>query len=207
MGSAGGRSAELATFRYAIYVDGTRSDRRRRQLRCDGGPAASPVRAACPRCRRDHTRSSSPPSSTPTASSKARSPPPLRVTVTGSTSRGDRRPAPAGRDRHYGRRRQARPLHCVADGLNDVVDFAITPDDRIVVAERAGRVRIVEGASVADALATVPASPLPTGRSWPSRWIRTSRGTGMSSSSMHRPERSESSGIGSPAARWSIGWR
>jgi glucose/arabinose dehydrogenase len=45
----------------------------------------------------------------------------------------------------------------VAQGLGEIVDFALLPDGRLIVAERAGRVRFVAGGSMTDGLRSTTA--------------------------------------------------
>jgi glucose/arabinose dehydrogenase len=141
-------AAELATFRYAIYVDGVRSvvadvscGAAAGGFACSGRlPAMTPG---------THTLELAAYFDTDEFLESGKSPP-LRVTVTGLTTQAIADPLQSGEIiTSVDGVRLAAAL--VADGLSDVVDFAITPDGRIVVAERAGRVRVVEGASLEEA--------------------------------------------------------
>lgn len=147
--------AELATFRYAIYVDGTRFELGEVTCGSTAGPGGFACSGRLPAMSvGTHTLElasffdaggiiESPKSS------------PLRVTVTAATSQPSAMPLQPGDNlTTVDGVRLAATL--VVNGLSDIVDFALAPDGRIVVAEGAGRVRILTGTSVSDALAVGP---------------------------------------------------
>lgn len=148
-------AAELATFRYAIYVDGTRFELTDVTCPPPPGPGGFACSGRLPTMSiGSHTLELA---AFFDAGGIVESPksPPLRVIVTGTTSPAAAAPLQSGDTVTTGDGvRLGATL--VASGLNDIVDFALMPDSRIVVAERAGRVRIVAGKAVADAL---PAGP------------------------------------------------
>ena len=143
--------AELATFRYAIYVDNARSELT--EVTC--GQTSTATGFACsarlPAMNNGaHTLeiaafydSGGIVESTRSAS--------LRVTVTGATAPTEAAPLQPGETITT-----ADGVRLAADllvsGLEDVADIAVAPDGRIFVAERGGRLRIVSGDVVSAAL-------------------------------------------------------
>ena len=139
-------TTELATFRYAIYVDGVRSvvaDAACGSTAGAGGFACSGRLPAIP--AGTHTLELAAFFDTDGIVESGKSPP-LRVTVTGLTSPDITAPLQPGEiiTSVDGVRLTTTLL---AGGLRDVVDFAIAADGRVLVAERAGRVRVVAPAS------------------------------------------------------------
>jgi glucose/arabinose dehydrogenase len=139
-----GDSGDFATFRYAIYVDGTRSELA--DASCDSTPRA--VGFAC---------SARLPAMSPGAHTlelasfvvadevleSSRSSP-LRVFVAGATVRTAERasawrPGTVLATTDHVRLR----IDLVADGLSEPTDVAFAPDGRLFVAERGGGVRVV----------------------------------------------------------------
>ena len=148
-------AAELATFRYAIYVDGTRSEVADANCGGTAGAAGFACSGRLPAMSNGaHTLELAAFFDAGGIVESAKSAP-LRVTVAGTAAPASATTLKAGeivatRD---GARLETALL---ASGLDDVVDLAVMPDGRLVVAERAGRVRIVAGASVTDALRAGP---------------------------------------------------
>ena len=152
-------AVDLATIRYAIYVDGTRTE-------AAGVTCAASSMAAGFACTARLPTLSPGAHSLQIASfvddggvlESARSAA-LQVTVTASTTsaapaRADAgaraREQPAARSRD-GVAAPALETALVADGIDDATDLAFAPDGRLFVAERAGQVRIVrDGRLIAD---------------------------------------------------------
>ena len=135
-------AAQLATFEYAIYIDGTRG-----VLTGATCPAAGSGTFACsaafpPMTPGPHTIELT---SFTTASGvviESDRSAPLRVSVAASSAPADTAlPASATIVTSEGHRLQAA---IAARGLNDPTDLAIGSDGRIFVAERAGRVRVLD---------------------------------------------------------------
>jgi glucose/arabinose dehydrogenase len=137
-------TVELSTFRYAIYVDGARSE----VAETSCGPAAGTNGFACtgrlpPMTPGQHTLELATfvvddGSTLESARSTG-----LRVNVTSSTIglRADAlRPGDAGTTLDGVRLH----LEVVADSLDEAVDIAFAPDGRLFIAERAGTLRVVE---------------------------------------------------------------
>jgi glucose/arabinose dehydrogenase len=144
-------TAELATFRYAIYVDGARSEVAEATCAPTAGAAGFPCSGRLPTMAPgSHTieLASFYESGGIIESQKSVA---LRVTVTGATAPVAAAPLQPGDvvTTSDGVRLAADLL---VSGLEDAVDVAVAPDGRLVIAERAGRVRIVHGARVGDAL-------------------------------------------------------
>jgi glucose/arabinose dehydrogenase len=150
--------AELATFRYALYVDGTRFE----VAGTTCAPAASAGGFAC---------SGALPTMAPGAHTlelaafydsdgilESAKSAPLRVTVTGATSPVDATPLQPG-DGITTSDSVRLTADLLVSGLEDLVDVAVAPDGRLVIAERTGRVRIVSGDVVADAMPVTEGSP------------------------------------------------
>ena len=143
--------AELATFRYAIYVDGTRVELA--DVTC--AQAATAAGFAC--SARLPTMSNGShgleiaafyDSSGIVESAKS---PLLRVTVTGATAPVGAAPMQPGEVISTTDGVQL-AADLVVSGLDDVVDIAVAPDGRLLVAERSGRLRIVAGDTVVESL-------------------------------------------------------
>jgi glucose/arabinose dehydrogenase len=144
-------TAELATFRYAIYVDGTRFELTEVTCGSTAGAGGFPCSGRLPAMSvGSHTLELA---AFIDAGGIAESPrsAPLRVNVTAATSPVIAQPLQPG-DTVTTADGVKLGATLLASGLDDVVDFALMPDGRIVVAERAGRVRIVAGKAVGDAL-------------------------------------------------------
>jgi glucose/arabinose dehydrogenase len=144
-------TAELATFRYAIYVDGTRSEIADARCGATAGPGGFECSGRLPAMTPGtHTLELATFFDSIGTIEGAKSPP-LRVIVVASANAAAATPLQPGNvvTTADGIKLEAA---LAASGLNDVVDFALMPDGRIVVAERAGRVRIASGTAVTDAL-------------------------------------------------------
>lgn len=133
-------AAELSSYRYAIYVDGNRSELSGVTCGTDPGAAGYPCSGNLPPMSNgSHTLELA---AFNAAGESARSAP-LRVTVTGlspgAQSGGEWITGPAG-DTTDGVRLHAERL---LDGFSEPVDAAFTPDGRLIVAERAGRIRVI----------------------------------------------------------------
>ncbi|HVL66191.1 MAG TPA: PQQ-dependent sugar dehydrogenase [Vicinamibacterales bacterium] len=154
-----GDSAELGTFRYAIYVDGTRFELTETACSPSRGSTGFPCSARLP--------AMSPGShvlelaafvlegSGVVESAKSA---PLRVTVVGAT-------APAAADPLQdgdavvtadGARLTAR---LVAEDLHEPSDIAVAPDGRLFIAERGGRVRVQSGGGLTTGLVLPEVAP------------------------------------------------
>jgi aldose sugar dehydrogenase len=132
-------TAELAAFRYAIYVDGARSE----MMGVSCATAASAAGFACsgqlpPMTTGAHTLELA------TFNDAGESPrsAPLRVTVTGlAPGGGDWIGGPAGETTD----RVALVTERLLDGFVEAADAAFTPDGRLITVERPGRVTIARG--------------------------------------------------------------
>jgi glucose/arabinose dehydrogenase len=145
-------TSELATFRYALYVDGARGEVASATCAPAAGPGGFPCSGALPTMAPGaHTLELAAFYESGGIIESAKSAP-LRVTVTGATSPVDAMPLQPGDviTTSDGVRLTADLL---VSGLEDLVDVAVAPDGRLVIAERSGRVRIVHGSTVSDALA------------------------------------------------------
>jgi len=145
--------AELATFRYAIYVDGVRSEIAAATCAATSGAGGFACSGQLPAMAPGaHTLELATFFNSGGIVESTRSAP-LRVTVTGATSPIGATPLQPGDvvATSDGVRLAADLL---VSGLDDVVDVAVAPDGRLFVAERAGRVRIVSGSTVVDALSS-----------------------------------------------------
>lgn len=144
-----GDDVELSTFRYAVYVDGVRTELT--DARCSGPASANgfPCDARLPAMSvGSHTLELvSFAIDDPTLESSRSQP--IRLTVaggavtTGSIVSGEERTA-------SGARLLVTPI---AAGLQDVTDAAVSPDGRVFITERQGAIRVVEQ----DRLAPEPA--------------------------------------------------
>ena len=138
-------AAELVTIRYAIFVDGTRSELSDTSCTTPAAAGGFPCTARLPAMSAGaHTLELTAfivDSGTQLESARSS---PLRVVVGPAATAGG---APAAVWQHGSTvttRDGARlRLDLVADGLTDPTDLAFTSDGRIFVAERAGRVRVV----------------------------------------------------------------
>jgi glucose/arabinose dehydrogenase len=138
-------TAELATFRYAVYVDGTRAEMAdtvcgttasTNGFACSGRlPALSPGQ---------HTLELVAFTSEGDTTSESPRSAPLRVNVTAMVAgaqAGSLRAGPVGTTSDGIPLR----LDIVLDGLDEPSDIAFAPDGRLFIAEREGIVRIVDG--------------------------------------------------------------
>jgi glucose/arabinose dehydrogenase len=143
--------AELATFRYAVYVDGTRSEVADTSCAATAGAGGFACTGRLPAMSAGaHTLELAAFYDSGGIVESAKSAP-LRVTVTGATAPVAENPLQPGDvvTTADGVRLAADLL---VSGLDDVVDVALAPDGRLYVTERGGRVRIVHGSAVIDAL-------------------------------------------------------
>ena len=137
-------TAELATFKYAIYVDGTRSEVADATCGTTAGSGGFPCTGRLPAMPAGtHTLELAAFLDTDGILESGKSPP-LRVTVTGLTSPDVATPLESG-EIITSVDGVMLVAALVADALTDITDFAILPDGRFAIAERAGRVRIVHG--------------------------------------------------------------
>jgi glucose/arabinose dehydrogenase len=158
-----GDTAELATIRYAIYVDGNRSELA--GVTCEptasatGFPCTARLPAMTPGGHGLEIASFVQDGSVLESARSAT----LRVTVTGQTAGGLAPPADAANagSRAAGTDDSAPEWPAQAtrlvDGLDRPTDLAALPDGRLLVAERSGRVRVVDaGVLVGDPALVVP---------------------------------------------------
>ena len=144
-------ATELATFRYAIYVDGARSELA--EVSCAQTPGAGgfPCSGRLPAMAAGtHVLELATFSDSGELIESAKSAP-LQVTVVAGTSAAAGAPLQPG-DVITTTDGAQLTADLLVSGLDDVADVALAPDGRIFVAERAGRIRIVTGSTVADAL-------------------------------------------------------
>ena len=136
---------ELDTFRYVIYVDGGRRDATDASCGTTAGSSGFPCNAKLPAMSAGaHTleiatyRDQEPDTSESSRSST------LRVVVTASLSTATA-PAPDWQSGQIETTRNGVRLRIDkrAEGLDRPVDAAFTPDGRLFIAERAGRIRVV----------------------------------------------------------------
>jgi glucose/arabinose dehydrogenase len=151
-------TAELATFRYAIYVDGARSEIADVNCGATAGAGGFACSGRLPAMSNgSHTLELA---AFFDAGGIVESPKsaPLRVTVTATAAPASATPL---QSRDTVTTADGVRLHTalVASGLDDVVDFALMPDGRLVVAERAGRIRVVAAGGMTDALRADPGDP------------------------------------------------
>lgn len=145
--------AELATFRYAIYVDGVRSELVGTACAATAGAGGFACSGQLP--------SMAPGSRTLELATffnsggivESTRSAPLRVTVTGATSPIGAAPLQPG-DLVATADGVRLTADLLVSGLDDVVDIAAAPDGRLFIAERAGCLRIVSGSTVVDALSS-----------------------------------------------------
>jgi glucose/arabinose dehydrogenase len=137
---AASSSAELATFRYRIYVDGTRNDMNGVSCEQVARPAGFPCSGRLP-------------SMTPgthmleiaafVGNAEGPRSPALRVTVAGAVAGSALAPLADGEQIRTGDGVEL-TASLLAEGLEDVTDMALSPDGRLVIAERGGCLRIIE---------------------------------------------------------------
>jgi hypothetical protein len=155
-----GDAAELVTIRYAIYVDGARSELS--GVSC-ANSAAAPGYACSGRLPAltagNHTLEIASFVQDGAVLESARSAV-LRVTVTGASSSAPTRDTRAASQ--FGKSALAEtpwPANAatVVEGLDRPADLAVTPGGSVLIAERAGRVRVVrEGALIAEPALILP---------------------------------------------------
>ncbi len=145
-------TSQLETFDYAIYVDGTRSVLTGES--CGGSPSSFECSAPLPRMSSgQHSIELASFITVDDVVLESEKSSALRVTVTGSTAPADAvAPEDATLVTSDGHRFRASIL---ARSLDDPTDLAIAPDGRIFVAERGGRVRIIDLSEQAEAAETV----------------------------------------------------
>ena len=146
-----GSTAELATFRYAIYVDGARSEIADATCGAAAGAGGFACSGRLPAMSNgSHTLELAAFYDAGGIVESAKSAP-LNVTVAASAAPASASPL---QSREIVTTGDGVRLEAVllASGLDDVVDFALMPDGRLIVAERAGRVRVVADGAATDAL-------------------------------------------------------
>lgn len=148
--------SELASFRYAIYVDGNRSELPDVTCANSAGNSGFACSARLPGLSAgQHTLELASYVTVDGAISESPKSPPLRVNVSAGLA------APAPSVTSNSRPSETRPpstegqelkglasIQTVIDGLNDPVDLAIAPDGRMFVAEGTGAIRIVRNRQV-----------------------------------------------------------
>lgn len=137
-------SAQLGTFDYAIYVDGTRTVLNGEACTAASGGAFDCSAPLPPLSPGQHTIELASFITSGGSVLESDRSAPLRVTVAASTAAGDAvRPQDSTIVTSEGHRFRA---SIVARGLDDPTDLALAPDGRLFVAERAGRVRVMDPA-------------------------------------------------------------
>jgi glucose/arabinose dehydrogenase len=138
-------SAELATFGYVIYVDGTRNEIL--DPSCSGGASATSF--SCngklpPMSNGAHTLELATYSTVNTDSGESPKSSPLRVVVSAIVT-SDLAPATDWQNGEIDPTRDGVKLRIdrISDGLGRPNDAAFSPDGRLFIAERTGRIRIV----------------------------------------------------------------
>lgn len=146
-------AAELATFRYAIYLDGARSELQGATCAATTGTIGFACSGRLPTMAPGaHTLELAAFYDDGGIVESAKSAA-LRVTVVGATAPAVTAALQAGEIVTTADGIRLEADHLVS-GLDDIVDIAIAPDGRLLVAERAGRIRVVIGSAVTDALLT-----------------------------------------------------
>jgi glucose/arabinose dehydrogenase len=152
-------AAELATFRYAVYVDGVRSELADVSCGTTAGPAGFPCTGRLPAMSNGaHTLELAAFLAEAAGALESGKSAPLRVTVTAIVSPPDVAPLATGEILTTADRLQLQAALLVRD-LGDVVDLAVLPDGRTLIAERAGRILVVGDGAVADAFGGRGPSP------------------------------------------------
>jgi glucose/arabinose dehydrogenase len=135
-------SAELASYRYAIYVDGLRSELADVSCASTSGPGGFACSARLPMMSAgSHTLDLAAFTVDGGVLESVRSAA-LHVIVGGTTVLSSAASWPSGQVMTTADGVRLR-LDLVADGLDDPTDLSVAPDGRVFVTERAGRVRIV----------------------------------------------------------------
>ena len=152
-------AVELATFGYAIYVDGTRTLASGVACGSTAAAAGFPCTAALPPLTPGAHTLEVASFVTDGALLESTRSAALQVTLVAATQADDR--SAAGEHRAQSSRREererpadraaARRAEIVADGLVEPTDLAVAPDGRLFVAERAGTVAIVDAAATRQA--------------------------------------------------------
>ena len=148
-------AAEVATFRFAIYVDGVRSVLANTTCGTSAGANGFACSGQLPTMSAGtHTLELA--TFTDSGLESPRSPS-LTVTVSGATSPAA---APLKHGEHLTTSDGVRlELQMVAEGLVDPADIALAPDGRAFIAQRAGNIRIIGGENNLTALTLTDAAP------------------------------------------------
>ena len=151
--------AELATFRYAIYVDGARSELGGVTCAASAGPAGFACSGQLPAMSPgSHVLELATFFESDGAVESARSAQ-LRVTVTGATTPAAETPLvpgeviAAGDGVRFGAAR-------ILDGLHDVIDLTLAPDGTMLAAERAGTIAVIPADPAIEAFRAFTGAPL-----------------------------------------------
>ncbi len=139
-------ASELASLGYAIYVDGVRSDGVDASCDRTAGPGGFPCMAPLPHMTPGlHVLELTAVVSGPSGILESPRSQPLRVNVVGAqSSTAATQPWPSGATITTADGVSLR-LELVAEGLDFPTDLAVAPDNRVFVAERSGRIRVVNG--------------------------------------------------------------
>ncbi len=136
--------AELATLRYAIYVDGVRTEMTGATCAATAGPSGFACSGALPPLSPGaHTLELATFLTTDGVLESSRSAP-FRVTVTGAVPGDQARPHWTNGDAGITGDGIALTVERLVDGLQFPTDAVFAPDGRLFIAERAGRIRIVQ---------------------------------------------------------------
>jgi aldose sugar dehydrogenase len=140
-------AAELATFRYAIYVDGARSEIAETSCSSAAAAAGFSCSGRLPAMSTGtHLLELATIAADGTESARSGS---LRVTVAGATSSaGDSAASLTSGQRFTTKDGVELTVAPAADGISELADLALAPDGRLVIAERNGHVRIVQQAGL-----------------------------------------------------------
>ena len=136
---------ELATFRYAIYVDGARNEIGDPSCSEDAGPSGFACTGQLPQMSSGtHTLELAAFSAVNPASGESRKSPPLRVVVNAIVA-SDTAPAADWQSGALDPTSDGIKLRIdkVAEGLERPTDAAFAPDGRLFISERVGRIRVV----------------------------------------------------------------
>ena len=151
--------AELATFRYAIYVDGARSELGGVTCATPSGPAGFPCSGQLPSMSPgSHVLELATFFESDGTVESARSAQ-LRVTVTGATAPAGETPLTPGDVIAGGDGVRFEAIR-ILDGLHDVIDLTLAPDGTMLAAERAGTITVLPADPVAEAFRALTGAPL-----------------------------------------------
>jgi hypothetical protein len=148
-------ASDLAAIRYAIYVDGVRSELSGASCEPNASANGFPCSARLPALTSGaHTLELASFIQDGSLLESARSAP-LRVGVTGMTQPAaatdvQRRSGAASADAPPERMTPAEASTIVVEGLDQPIDLAPLPDGRLLIAERSGLIRMVEGGRTLD---------------------------------------------------------